>query len=109
MNKNMVSEANERITQTIEKLLEEITGRPEEVLTRREVILAILAKAADEPKFLARLADNPHEVLKEYYTLTWEERAALASGDIQKIENWVGKLDERLSTWLWCRLCQEKW
>jgi hypothetical protein len=33
----------------------------------------------------------------------------LASGDIQKIESWVGKLDKRLSTWLLYRLSQEKW
>ena len=36
-----------------------------------------------------------------------QERAALASGDIKKIESWVGKLDKRLATWLWCRLQQE--
>jgi len=41
--------------------------------------------------------------------LTTEERAALASGDIRKIESWVGKLDKELATWLWCRLSQEKW
>ena len=41
--------------------------------------------------------------------LTEEERAALATGDIRKIESWVGKLDERLKTWLIARLSQEKW
>ena len=80
-----------------------------ERLEGREAILAILARAADDSKFLARLADNPHEALSEYYTLTSEELAALASGDIQKIESWVGKLDQRHATWLWCRLSQEKW
>jgi len=80
-----------------------------ERLEGREAILAVLARAADDSKFLARLADNPHEALSEYYTLTSEELAALASGDIQKIESWVGKLDQRHATWLWCRLSQEKW
>ena len=80
-----------------------------ERLEGREAILAILARAADDSKFLARLADNPHEALSEYYTLTSEELAALASGDIKKIESWVGKLDQRHATWLWCRLSQEKW
>ena len=75
----------------------------------REVIMAVLARAADNSKFLAELADNPTEALKEYYTLTQEEVAALVSGDIKKIENWVGKLDKRHATWLWCRLSQEKW
>lgn len=80
-----------------------------EVLQGKEVILAILERAAEESEFLARLADDPSEALAEYYTLTSEERAALASGDIKKIEGWVGKLDRRLATWLWCRLSQEKW
>jgi hypothetical protein len=82
---------------------------PKSGLTGRWAILSVLARAADEPEFMARLADDPHVALKEYYTLTQEEKAALASGDIQKIEGWVGKLDKRLSTWLWYRLAQEKW
>jgi len=81
----------------------------EEGLGERKAILAVLARAADDSQFLARLADNPDEALTEYYTLTQEELAALASGDIKKIESWVGKLDKRHATWLWCRLTQEKW
>jgi len=72
-------------------------------------VLAVLKRAANESEFLARLADDPHEALREYYSLTSEERAALASGDIRKIESWVGKLDKELATWLWCRLSQEKY
>jgi hypothetical protein len=79
-----------------------------ETLEGKQVILAILGRAADESDFLARLSDDPGEALAEYYTLTSEERAALASGDIKRIEGWVGKLDKRLATWLWCRLSQEK-
>jgi hypothetical protein len=74
----------------------------------KEAILEVLARAADDQKFLARLAADPAKVLKEY-NLTLEERAALASGDLRRIESWVGKLDKRLSTWIWCRLQQEKW
>lgn len=80
-----------------------------EVLKGKESVLAVLERAAEESDFLARLADDPGEALAEYYTLTSEEKAALASGDIKKIEEWVGKLDERMATWLWCRLSQEKW
>jgi len=85
------------------------TGRRAEVAHGREVLLEVLARAADESDFLARLAEDPHEALNEYYALTQEEKAALASGDIRRIEGWVGKLDKRLATWLWCRLSQEKW
>jgi len=74
----------------------------------KEAILEILGRAADDHKFLARLADNPANVLKNY-DLTSEEWAAVASGDIKRIEAWCGKLDKRLSTWIWCRLQQEKW
>ncbi len=84
-------------------------GTRKEVLKGREAILAVLARAADDSEFLARLAENPTEALTEYYTLTQEELAALASGDIKKIEGWLGKLDKRHATWLWCRLSQEKW
>ena len=80
----------------------------DEMMSRKERILAVLARAADDSQFLARLADNPAEALK-YYTLSQEEMAAVASGDIKKIEGWLGKLDQRHATWLWCRLSQEKW
>jgi len=102
----------------LEKLIRNILGpvqveiKPiicEEKLKGKEAILAVLTRAADDSQFLARLADNPDEALSEYYTLTQEERAALISGDIKKIEEWVGKLDKRHATWLWCRLSQEKW
>lgn len=75
----------------------------------KQELLAFLKRAATDSEFLARLAANPQAALKEYAALTAEERAALASGDIRRIEAWVGKLDKELSTWLWCRLSQEKW
>jgi hypothetical protein len=80
-----------------------------EVAVGREELVAVLRRAATESDFLARLAENPQEALREYYSLTSEEVGALASGDIRKIESWVGKLDEKLATWLWSRLAQEKW
>ena len=84
--------------------------KPQEkkVTSNKEAILEVLARAADDHKFLARLAEDPEKVLKEY-NMNAEERAALASGDLHRIESWVGKLDKRLSTWIWCRLQQEKW
>jgi len=88
-------------------VMKEKVGRG--VVLGREELLAVLKRAANESEFLARLAEDPREALKEYYSLTAEERAALASADIRKIESWVGKLDKELTTWLWCRLSQEKW
>jgi hypothetical protein len=99
----------EETTETLDGLINAPSVASKEGLTGRWAVLSVLARAADEPEFMASLADNSHEALKEYYTLTQEEKAALASGDIQKIESWVGKLDKRLSTWLLYRLSQEKW
>lgn len=94
----------------LEKLTTERVRPAEEreALSGKEAILAVLRRAAEDSDFLAQLADNPGKAL-EGYSLTSEEKAALASGDIRKVEAWVGKLDKRLSTWLWCRLQQEKW
>ncbi len=82
---------------------------PEEKQRGREAIMTVLARAAEDREFMARLSANPGEALMEYFTLTQEEIAALVSGDIKKIEGWLGKLDEKHATWLWARLSQEKW
>jgi hypothetical protein len=72
----------------------------------RDTLRRVLERAALEPEFLTRLADDPANALSEYGALTWQERAAVASGDVRRIEGWLGKLDQRLSTWLTCRLQQ---
>ena len=116
---NMKTDETVKPDETVKTLTEEVVKAIEESLkegtilsdekAQKEAILAVLGRAADDPKFFSRLSGDTHETLKEYYHLTSEQRAALASGDIQKIERWVGKLDERLATWLWCRLSQEQW
>jgi hypothetical protein len=104
-----LGEKAEDIRGTLDRVIGAPAVVPNGGLAAKWAILSVLARAADEPKFMSRLAENPHEALKEYYTLTQEQKMALASGDIQKIEGWLGKLDKRLASWLWCRLCQEKW
>ena len=74
----------------------------------RETILEVLARAADDRKFLARLAENPYRVLQEY-DLSEEARLALARADAEKLESWVGPLDERLRTWPNVRRSQVNW
>jgi len=124
MNHSIQNEKQTRDFQPIAEILEELnkdlqtidvekpTGDVEEkkagVPSGKEAILAVLGRAADDHTYLARLAEDPAEALSEY-DLTWEEKAALGSGDIRRIESWVGKLDKRLSTWINCRLQQEKW
>lgn len=72
------------------------------------LVYEVLSRAADDPKFLARMAENPFKAMQEY-DLSPDEMAALVSGDLRQIESWIGKLDTRLSTWIWCRLQLEKW
>jgi formate dehydrogenase alpha subunit len=88
--------------------LDPVAKIPEYKVSAVKAVLAVLDRATQDNAFFARLADNPIEALKEY-DLTAEEKVAIASGDIRKIESWVGKLDERLKKWLIARLAQEKW
>lgn len=88
--------------------LDPVAKIPEYKVSAVKAVLAVLDRAAQDNAFFARLADNPAEALKEY-DLTPEEEAAIASGNIQKIESWFGVLDERLKKWLIARLSQEKW
>jgi hypothetical protein len=71
-------------------------------------ILNVLARAAEDPAFIAQLTYSPATALQGY-TLTQPARAALVSGDIRWIEARTGKLDARMRTWLDCRLQQEIW
>ena len=71
-------------------------------------LISVLARARDDTKFLAKLADDSNQALKAY-NLTREAKAALESGDIRWLESRVGTLDEPLRTWLTSRLTQEKW
>jgi predicted molibdopterin-dependent oxidoreductase YjgC len=88
--------------------LDPVAKIPEFKVTAIKAVLAVLDRAAQDNEFFARLAANPVEALKEY-DLTAEEKAAILSGDVRKIEKWAGKLDERLKTWLVARLQQESW
>jgi len=102
-----------KVSELVDELEKDLSAQPiltieRKALSGKEAILEILAKAADDHKFLACLAADTTRVLDEY-DLTSEERAALASGDLRRIESWVGKLDKHLSTWIWCRLQQETW
>ncbi|UCH50883.1 MAG: formate/nitrite transporter family protein [Chloroflexota bacterium] len=73
-----------------------------------QALISVLARARDDNKFLAKLAENPNQALKAY-SLTPEAKAALESGDVRWLESRVGMLDEPLRTWLTSRLSQEKW
>jgi hypothetical protein len=81
---------------------------PEGTISRKETVVKVLERAAEDPAFITQLTYQGSEALQSY-NLTMEEKAALTSGDIAWMEAHHGKLDERLSTWLQCRLQQEIW
>jgi hypothetical protein len=74
----------------------------------KEAVLAVLERAAEDDEFIGHLTDDFAEAVKDY-ELTWEETAALSSGDVRWTEAHIGKLDKRLRRWLNCRLQQERW
>jgi formate transporter len=98
----------EPVPSQLEELISNKLKEPAALDTGGKAILAVLSKARDDTNFLARLAEDPEQTLKDY-DLTSEEKAALASGDIRWIESKLGTLDKPLRTWLTARLAQEKW
>ena len=67
----------------------------------RQAVLAVLERASSDTNFLAELAERQGEALKGY-ELDSQEAAVLASGDVRALEEWFGKLDERLLIWTKC-------
>jgi hypothetical protein len=76
----------------------------------KEAVLVVLERAADDIAFYSQLAEDYANALQEY-DLTWEERGALACGDVRWIESHVGrKLDERVTAKVLIPLLsREKW
>ena len=73
-----------RILRMMKRTLE-LEGYRIHTASNGEAAFDVLDSEAQDNAFLARLAENPAEVLKEY-DLTAEEKVAIASGDIRKIE-----------------------
>jgi formate dehydrogenase alpha subunit len=70
-------------------------------------VMAVLHRASRDNAFAAELARDPALALREY-GLKDGERAAVVSGDVQKIEALVGSLDERLKVWLQASQARKK-
>jgi predicted molibdopterin-dependent oxidoreductase YjgC len=88
--------------------LDPIAKIPEFKVSAVNAVLTVLERAAQDNAFFAQLMNNSSKALEEY-DLTLEEKAAITSGDMQRIESWLGKLDDRLKIWLIARLQQEQW
>jgi formylmethanofuran dehydrogenase subunit D len=79
---------------------------PEFKIASVRATLSALEDQGDGNLFLAALVDNPAGTLA-VGDLTAEHRDALAKGNIDVIEAWVGPVNDRLRLWLELRLSQE--
>jgi hypothetical protein len=69
-------------------------------LEKKQAILGALARATGDGPSSEVPQNEPDDEVQGYYTLTLGEMAALVSGDMEKIENWVSHLDHPHATWL---------
>ena len=70
-------------------------------------MISALYRAYQDSDFMSQLARDPSAALKEY-NLKDEERAAIAGGDVKKIEALTSRLDERIRVWLMARQARGK-
>lgn len=106
----------DEITQVVEKALERVRSsrRPEsgdevegEVIEKQQV-LEVLNRASADSKFWGALFEDGSKALDEY-DLSTDARAAIITGDINWIEEHVGKLTKSQLDYLMTRLQVEKW
>ena len=84
------------------------TAPEDQSLIHKEEILSVLERAATDYMLVYNLLHYGAEALDEF-TLTAAEKLAILSGDIQWIENHVGKLSSTQRKWLEGRLSAEIW
>ena len=85
-----------------------VANIPEYKVASVKAVLEVLDLAAEDNAFLTALSENPAGILKDY-DLSPEHRLALLNLDFDKLQEWVGPLNERLRLWLHDRLAKEKW
>jgi len=93
-----------------QETLDPVTGTPAyktcpvrvsryEPADHKEAMTSALHRASQDSAFAALLKRDPAAALKEY-NLNDKEIALAAGGDIEKIESFTGKLDERVRYWV---------
>jgi hypothetical protein len=77
-------------------------------LEKRQALLAALSRTGAASPAWNEPDGEPDGEIKGYYTLTFEEMAALVNGDMETIESWVNHLDRRHASWLLRWLIKER-
>jgi DNA-binding NtrC family response regulator len=97
------------VKKALQQQQQRAVGRKQaEPVIHKDAIIAVLKRAAEDSAFIEKLTNSGSEALKDY-DLAPDEEAALLSGDVVWLEKHVGKLDDKLNTWVECRLQQERW
>jgi DNA-binding NtrC family response regulator len=85
------------------------TQEPEEqAIVNKDVLLAVLERAATDKEFFAELIEQAVDAL-DSYELTGPEKLALLTGDITWIEEQIGPLTREQRRWLDLRRSAEIW
>ena len=80
----------------------------EQGIMNKDEVLRVLERAAHDSYFISALFYEGADALNEY-ALTGPEKLAILTGDIQWIEEHVGKLSDMHKRWLEQRLSAEIW
>ena len=99
----------EQLLKAVNAALETATQEPEEqAIVHKDVLLAVLERAATDKEFFTDLMDQAVDAL-DSYELTGPEKLALLTGDITWIEEQIGPLTREQRRWLDLRRSAEIW
>jgi DNA-binding NtrC family response regulator len=100
----------EQLLKAVHSALEAaVTQEPEEqAIVNKDVLLAVLERAATDKEFFAELIEQAVDAL-DSYDLTGPEKLALLTGDITWIEEQIGPLTKEQRRWLDLRRSAEIW
>ena len=99
----------EQLLKAVNAALEAATLEPEEqAIVHKDVLLAVLERAATDKEFFADLMDQAVDAL-DSYELTGPEKLALLTGDTTWIEEQIGPLTREQRRWLDLRRSAEIW
>jgi len=99
----------EQLLKAVNAALEAATLEPEEqAIVHKDVLLAVLERAATDKEFFTDLMEQAVDAL-DSYELTGPEKLALLTGDITWIEEQIGPLTREQRRWLDLRRSAEIW
>ncbi len=107
--KHTVSHALKGDTATAsEDVIRKVEEKEVEKLIQKQEVEKVLSRTLDDDAFWSCLMEGDTTVLNSY-RLSWEARAAIASGDLQWIKKHIGNLPEDQLAFIFSRLEREAW